>query len=34
MGHEVSGETFGRYSDGLAFQGLKEAIEYIDWRST
>ena len=34
MGHEVSGDTFGRYSDGLAFQGLKEAIEYIDWRST
>ena len=34
MGHEISGETFGRYSDGLAFRGLKEAIEHIDWRSS
>ena len=32
MGHEISGETFGRYSDGLAFEGLKEAISYIDWK--
>ena len=34
MGHEVQGQTFGNYSDGLAFQGLKEAIEHIDWHST
>lgn len=31
QGHEVEGETFGRYSNGLIFQRLKEAIEYIDW---
>ena len=31
MGHEISGETFGNYSEGLAFEGLKEAISYIDW---
>ena len=31
MGHEISGETFGNYSDGLVFEGLKEAISYIDW---
>jgi len=24
MGHEVQGQTFGNYSDGLAFQGLKK----------
>ena len=32
MGHEISGETFGNYSDGLAFEGLKEAISHIDWK--
>lgn len=32
LGHEIHNETFGRYSDGLAFEGLKEAISYIDWK--
>ena len=31
MGHEISGETFGNYSDGLAFEGLRDAISHIDW---
>ena len=31
MGHEIPGETFGNYSDGLALKGLKEAIEHVDW---
>ena len=31
MGHEIAGQTFGNYSDGLALEGLKEAIEYVDW---
>ena len=25
MGHEIEGQTFGNYSDGLALKGLKEA---------
>mgnify|MGYP003637201007 FL=1 len=32
LGHEIQNETFGRYSDGLAFEGLMEAISYIDWK--
>jgi integrase len=32
MGHEISGETFGNYSEGLAYQGLKAAISHIDWK--
>ena len=31
MGHEVEGQTFGNYSDGLALKGLKEAISHVDW---
>ena len=31
MGHEIEGQTFGNYSDGLALEGLKAAIEYVDW---
>ena len=31
MGHEVQGQTFGNYSDGLALKGLKEAISHVDW---
>ena len=31
MGHEIEGQTFGNYSDGLALDGLKEAINYVDW---
>jgi integrase len=33
MGHEVQGQTFGNYSDGLALRGLKEAISHVDWTS-
>ena len=32
MGHEILGETYGNYSDGLAYQGLKEAISHISWK--
>ena len=32
MGHEVGGETFGRYSEGLAFEGLRDAIECVSWK--
>jgi len=31
MGHEVQGQTFGNYSDGLALQGLRDAINHVDW---
>ena len=31
MGHEISGETFGNYSEGLAFEGLRDAISHIYW---
>jgi len=31
MGHEVEGQTFGNYSDGLALEGLKKAIRNLDW---
>ena len=31
MGHEIEGQTFGNYSDGLALEGLKEAIGHLDW---
>ena len=31
MGHEVEGQTFGNYSDGLALEGLKEAISHVGW---
>tara|TARA_B110001469_G_scaffold127219_1_gene147257 strand:- start:2771 stop:4036 length:1266 start_codon:yes stop_codon:yes gene_type:complete len=31
MGHEVEGQTFGNYSDGLALEGLKKAIRDLDW---
>ena len=31
MGHEVEGQSFGNYSDGLALEGLKEAIGHLDW---
>ena len=31
MGHEIEGQTFGNYSDGLALKGLQEAISVIDW---
>ena len=31
MGHEVQGQTFGNYSDGLALKGLREAINHVDW---
>ena len=34
MGHEIHNETFGRYSDGLAFEGLRDAISHIDWEVT
>ena len=34
MGHEISGETFGNYSEGLAFEGLRNAISHIDWEIT
>lgn len=32
MGHEIEGQTFGNYSDGLAFEGLRQAIGHLDWR--
>ena len=32
QGHKVQGMTYGLYSDGLAFEGLKEVIEHIDWK--
>ena len=31
MGHEIEGQTFGNYSDGLALKGLREAINHVDW---
>jgi integrase len=31
MGHEVEGQTFGNYSEGLALKGLREAINHVDW---
>lgn len=31
MGHEVPGQSFGNYSDGLALEGLREAINHLDW---
>ena len=31
MGHEIEGQTFGNYSDGLALKGLREAINHLDW---
>ena len=31
MGHEIQGQTFGNYSDGLALKGLREAISHVDW---
>lgn len=31
MGHEVEGQTFGNYSDGLALEGLKKAIRNLNW---
>ena len=31
MGHEIDGQTFGNYSDGLALKGLREAINHLDW---
>lgn len=33
-GHKIQGMTYGLYSDGLAFEGLKEVIEHIDWKNT
>ena len=33
MGHEIEGQTFGNYSDGLALKGLREAINHLDWSS-
>ena len=32
IGHTVSGMTFARYSDGLAFETSKEIINLVDWR--
>ena len=34
MGHEVEGQTFGNYSEGLALRQLQEAISVISWRSS
>ena len=34
MGHEIEGQTFGNYSDGLALKGLREAINHLDWSSS
>ena len=31
MGHEIEGQTFGNYSDGLALEQLKAAIGNLDW---
>ena len=31
MGHEKNDQTFGGYSDGLAFEKLREAIQHIDY---
>jgi integrase len=31
MGHEIEGQTFSNYSDGLALKGLREAINHVDW---
>ena len=31
MGHQMSGISFGNYSDGLALEKLKEAIGNLDW---
>jgi len=31
-GHKVHGMTYGLYSDGLAFERLKEVIEHINWK--
>lgn len=33
-GHEVAGQTFGNYSDGLALEGLKKAISHVDWKAS
>jgi hypothetical protein len=33
IGHTVSGMTFARYSDGLAFETSKEIINLVDWRA-
>ena len=33
MGHEIEGQTFGNYSDGLALKGLREAINHLNWSS-
>jgi integrase len=32
MGHEIQNETFGRYSDGLALEVLKQAIGHVSWK--
>jgi integrase len=32
MGHDVKGETYGRYSAGLAFERLSDAISKVDWK--
>ena len=34
MGHEVEGQTFGNYSDGLALEGLRQAISHVDWKAS
>lgn len=34
VGHEVEGQTFGNYSDGLALEGLKEAISHVGWEAS
>ena len=33
MGHSLSDETFGGYSEGLAFERLRDAISHVDWTS-
>ena len=33
MGHSLSDETFGGYSEGLAFERLRDAISHVVWTS-
>jgi len=31
MGHTQDNQSFGNYSDGLALEELKRAINHVDW---
>tara|TARA_B110000977_G_C10618456_1_gene315193 strand:+ start:38 stop:157 length:120 start_codon:yes stop_codon:yes gene_type:complete len=33
-GQEVEGQSFGNYSNGMALEGIKEAISHVDWEAS